>query len=176
MPFLVAGFVNADMFQAVKARGTGCFQLLIYPVADAAHCVPFHPQIFRDRAAGCVYAQPCTGFLKTFGETAVVSCPGNRCCHHAMFPAAYPWLVCLNIYFASAYVQGAPTPTSAPLVVPRRLAMTDSAPALLVLSWPHGDIYFVHLGIDGDVLQDKTGASDDSLNKLLGSHLGGLLP
>jgi hypothetical protein len=54
--------------------------------------------------------------------------------------------------------------------------MTDSAPALLVLSWPHGDIYFVHLGIDGDVLQDKTGASDDSLNKLLGSHLGGLLP
>lgn len=101
--------------------------------------------------------------------------PGHRCGHYPVFPAGYAGRFRLHVYyFLCTHIQAAPTPPSASFVVSRCFPMADATPALLPFRWPDGQIYFVHPGVGGDVLQDKSASSDDGLIKSLGSHLRSL--
>ena len=116
--------------------------------------------------AGRVYAQYAQVSSKLFGETAVVClAQGTDAYRHAMFPAAYPRLVCLNIYFASAYVGVRQRPASAPCRTARLAADSAPAPSRAQLAARR---YLFRSSRDLTViLQDKTRASNDGLNNFL---------
>jgi hypothetical protein len=85
--FLIAGLVNADIYEVVKPSGTLRFYVIQRPVDAPADRFPVNAHILRDSTSGKIYRKPSDSEVKILCKAAAGISPRDISHKHSVFRA-----------------------------------------------------------------------------------------
>ena len=140
VPFLVAGFVYADIHEAVKPFGAIRFDDVQRAVDASADGLPVNPHIFGNGTLWQGHGEPADREVEILCEATVGICPRYISHQHAMFGASNSVGYGFHFDDNALPVQTSPdTRCLALAVVSRASPVTDGAVVLMPQAWADGN-------------------------------------
>ena len=94
----VAGFINADIYQAIKASSAVWLDIISSSVNTVANCFPVDAHVLRNNAARKIHGKPGCCQIKTACKSTVRICPWYICYQHTMIRTIDSASVVFNLH------------------------------------------------------------------------------
>jgi hypothetical protein len=108
VPLLVAGLIDAYVYEIIKPAGALRFYVIQRPVHTPSDGLPVNPHILRDNASREINGKPADGKIKVLGKSAVRICPGDIGHNNTMFRALDPMRITGHFNKSTSPIQGSP--------------------------------------------------------------------
>lgn len=160
--FLIAGLIDADLFESIKTSGSFRLKVFKGPGDAVPDRLPIDAHVVGDSASGKVFCKPGDSHIKVSGKAAVRVCPRNSGCHGAVFRTADPLRLGFNLHKDASQIQSSPSfRISGGLVVSGTSSSAEGTDLLMPLVWPYPDAQVLYIV---NVSEERVGLYNNSVD------------